>query len=98
MARGVVCTGASAEEAEAPKREQFPQLTVLRSRRIDVSDLRAEWRTTVFPPDNCWIVVVEDPDPSNAPLPQQEDQEAETEAQFRADMVRALRQLYGRAA
>jgi hypothetical protein len=68
-------------------------MTVLRSRRLDVSDLRAAYRTTVFPPDNCWVVVIEDPDPEHSPLPQQADPEGETEAQFREAMVTALQQL-----
>jgi hypothetical protein len=98
MARGTIALGATAQEVEDKFRRDHPEFKELRSKHIDVSDLRAEWGTTMFPPDNAWVLVIEDPDPANSPLPQQDDPEGETEASFRADMVRGLEQIYGRRA
>jgi hypothetical protein len=92
MAIGVMSSGSTAQEAEDAIRTEYPQLTVLRSRRMDLSDLRQEHGLSGFPPD-AWVVVVEYPDPATAPLPPQDDPEGETEARYRRDMIKAIGQL-----
>ena len=84
--------GDSAEEAEQALLAEHPELTVLRSKHIDVSDLRAHSPGGTFPPDQ-WVVVIEYPDPANPPISHQDDPEGQAEAQYRSDMIVALGKL-----
>ena len=94
MAIGVISTGETAQEAEDAVRKEHPQLSVLRSKHIDLSDLRQEHGLSGFPPD-AWVVVVEYPDPARAPFAPQEDPEGEAEATYRRDMAETIQQLPG---
>jgi hypothetical protein len=84
MARGVLSTGKTKEEAERAVAESSSSVRVLRSKRLDLRDLGPAWADADF-----WTVVVEWVDPDRPdPLPQQADPEGMTEAAFRAGHAR----------
>jgi hypothetical protein len=89
MARGVISHGATQDEAEAAVRRDAPQLRILRSKRLDLSDFGpARMGRLGDIATNSWVVVVEHPEPENDPLPPQASPEQETEATFRLDLAR----------
>ncbi|MFL5885412.1 MAG: hypothetical protein ACJ77M_10110 [Thermoleophilaceae bacterium] len=92
MARGVVTSGATTEEAEAEIREKYPQFRVVRTTRMRLNDAL---QGSEFGKTTWWVTVIEDPDPENAPLPQQANPEAETEETFRQDLMMIVGQLQG---
>lgn len=86
MARGVLSTGKTQQEAEQAVAAESRSIRVVRSKRMDVSDLGPAWADADY-----WLVVVEWVDPDRPdPLPQQDDPEGETEANFRRDHARGF--------
>jgi hypothetical protein len=86
VARAVISSGKTQEEAERDVANSSDSIRVLRSKRLDLSDLGPAWADATL-----WIVGVEWVDRDKPdPLPQQEDPEGETEAQFRADHARGF--------
>jgi hypothetical protein len=87
VARGVIASGKTQEDAERDVANSSDSIRVLRSKRLEVSDLGRAWVDATL-----WIVVVEwiDADKPD-PLPQQQDPEGETDAEFRAGHARGFR-------
>ncbi len=82
MARGIVTAATTQAEAEQCVAKESDALRVMRSKRLDLSDLGPAWADA-----NLWVVVVEWADPDTPdPLPQQADPEGETEALVRGGL------------
>lgn len=72
--------------AEQAVLAESTSVRVVRSKRMDVSDLGPSWADS-----NFWVVVVEWINPGRPdPLPQQDDPEGETETTFRRDHARGF--------
>ena len=88
MARGVICSGATEEEAVRDLLTNYPHLTVVGAKRIDMATVQEHAYSKIG--NDFWVIVVE-----GAKLPDQEDPIGETEAGFVREMGGFMRRAHG---